>query len=188
MRQIPWHSWVWGFLLCLGVIYSIYDYRVWQKAETANYGHGWGESADFSPAITATTLWQNDFAKFRLKYPNQWTITDLFGKGCRKTSCPVARLYYPEYKLDIQIDRDQTKSSLADFAKDKLLTDKDWEYYDASGKNVIVITQIGSDRVLQKAFLNKDGYIYVFNVELDRPWWNSLKNSLVALYQSTILL
>ena len=64
-----------GCLIIAGMAVTVIDYRQWRKLETANYGKGADGSSQLLPAGELVN-YKNDVAKFRVKYPEGWTVAE----------------------------------------------------------------------------------------------------------------
>lgn len=66
----------WGLVGCLivvGVGITLVDYRNWRHLETDRYGKGVETSVQLLP-VGDLTIYKNDVAGFRIKYPGTWNV------------------------------------------------------------------------------------------------------------------
>jgi hypothetical protein len=67
--KIKWWQAAVVLVILGGMAFTIKDYERWRHAEWDNYGHGPGE---MKPAWVLSQLYQNDLAKLRIRYPENW--------------------------------------------------------------------------------------------------------------------
>ena len=74
VTKIAW----WKILLIagigLGVLVTLQDYRRWRWEETHKYGYGYESEGE--AALPLSKLYLNRTLRVRLKYPEEWQITE----------------------------------------------------------------------------------------------------------------
>lgn len=162
-------KYVLAVLIIGGVVFSVWDYKQWRKAETAKYGHG-------PVASEAVALTKTYFGKgYRLKYPEGWTASK-------------DKLREATGEVEVGFKAMTTKENLVDIV-DREAGGVTRERDNITNENTVltVLTWEGADEVRQKGFAKKGEKLVIMEVKLARQLWSKWEKTIREMYRSLVV-
>lgn len=69
---------IFGILIIFGIIFSVFDYKAWKKAETEKFGQGWVGQEKVAEIAPLVGPYVNKVWNARIKYPKDWILKENF--------------------------------------------------------------------------------------------------------------
>lgn len=191
-----------AMLLAGGVGYSVYDYRVWRKAELGNFGHGYNDYLE--PAMRLTKLYQNPVMGVRIKYPEGWKAQEndklpftrkgitaqslLSGKGkvVIATWDPFLTLSMEQSKMNVN---DYAEKEIAALVKSGKSLARERSFVRTEVVDWIIFTWKEEGKIRQRAVTIRNGAAIVLDARAgEGEEWNKLEKTFDEIYRSLVFI
>ncbi len=188
-----------GMLMVLagGIVFSIQDWRQWRHIELDKYGQGTGQIA-YPTASPLGRLYSHSLGKFRLKYPQNWTITE--NKQFTDPKTAKFPLFLGQRVQLVSFDSPESTARIIVWEESAQGIDlpnfinhesqgvtKDREFVNTDFANMTVLTWENSS-VRQLAISAKGDRILLIEVLSDKDAWIKYAQTFTKVFQSLVWL
>ncbi|KKU62510.1 MAG: hypothetical protein UX87_C0009G0010 [Candidatus Amesbacteria bacterium GW2011_GWA1_47_16] len=205
VTKIAW----WKILLIagigLGVLVTLQDYRRWRWEETHKYGYGYESEGE--AALPLSKLYLNRTLRVRLKYPEEWQITEnekfkpdnqgVFPQLERIIPAGV-RVIAARWDEKLILTAENTEEGLPDIADTEVerlagegkILSREREYMSVPGLTLIVLTweeEKGGQKTIRQRVLGKnEERLIILDTEVAKDEWDKYKNTIRGIYESLV--